>query len=89
MSGSHKIFDAIHKVTGGKISKEEASKIYEEVKENQRRLKSCEGPHDFHPVDPEEKIRRRYRCSKCQGEVDTVACSWYREGLKHGRAFPE
>jgi transposase-like protein len=83
--GEGKIFEVINKITGGKVTREEASQILKEVKANQARLNACEGPHDFQPMGPTDKLRQRYRCSKCQGEVESLARTWYEDGLRHAR----
>lgn len=70
----------------------ELDKILAAVKENRRKLDGCAGPHDFQPV--EDTILpsghrlsscHRYCCTKCQGEVDSIARHWYLRGFEHGR----
>ena len=59
--------------------------IWEQVKENHRKLRECPGPHDFHKIDEGKVFGPRYRCSVCQGEVCSTDYAWYRDGLEHGR----
>lgn len=54
------------------------------VRANARALKNCPGPHDFHELPGASGLNARHRCSKCAGEIDGVAYSWYVLGLDHG-----
>jgi hypothetical protein len=47
---------------------------------NERRLRRCVGPHDFH-----RDGRRGHKCRKCGGLVMGPEAFWYRVGLEHGR----
>ena len=77
-------FDAIAGAAG--VDRREMLEIWEEVKANHQRLKACVGPHDF-SIDaaPNRPIGKRWRCSKCGGEVDHIVKTWYEQGLEHGR----
>lgn len=65
-------------------AKAEMKKIFEEVKENHKKLDSC-NLHDF-SIDnnPEKLYGRKYQCTKCGGVVDSVTKSWYESGVAHG-----
>ena len=64
----------------------EAKALWEKVQANHRTLASCAGPHDFSDdLSPARTIGKRWRCTRCGGEVDGVARSHYQDGLKHGR----
>jgi len=61
-----------------------AQKIWEEVKENKRRLDSCEGVHDFSiDIDPEKNHNKRTQCTKCKGYVWPGNLYWYNKGVEH------
>lgn len=61
--------------------------ILAQVRANMAKLDGCSGPHDFQPIT-EQKFFCRYRCTKCQGEVDSHAKIWYAKGLKHAAPKP-
>lgn len=68
------------------MNKEEALKIFQEVKENHKKLDSCSG-HDFaEDVYPERKWGKRFRCTKCSGEVDYATKIWYEKGREHAKS---
>jgi hypothetical protein len=54
-----------------------------EVRANQAMLDGCEGPHEFERVDDAPKLFGRWRCSKCGGEIDNLARTWYARGFNH------
>lgn len=59
--------------------------ILHEAKVNQTNLRGCPGPHDFHPEDPAAVgFGAKYRCTRCEGVVDSHAHYWYRIGQDHG-----
>ena len=64
------------------MSRIDAHKILEQVKENTRRLSGCDVPHDFVPL-PSKKALPRYRCLKCGGEIGSIERHWYERGLAH------
>lgn len=65
---------------------EMARTVFEEVRENHRRLEGCPGPHDFGVTDQSGfNFGQKYTCSKCGGVLDGVALRWYLKGLEHGK----
>jgi hypothetical protein len=66
------------------LKSEDFNEIYEQVKANHSRLRSCPGPHDFQAVEP-GKVSSRYKCTKCNGDIDPVHYKWYMDGLRHGK----
>ena len=74
--------DTISEATG--IPRQDMLDIWERVKKNSAALEGCVGRHEFRAIDPTKKLSRRYRCSKCHGEVDSIAHHWYTIGLTHG-----
>lgn len=68
------------------LKREEIAKIWEEVKANQKRLRECEGPHEFEKTNDGLYARADYRCKRCKGRVNGQQYHWYEEGLKHGKA---
>jgi hypothetical protein len=69
------------------LEHKEMMKIWEDVKANHKRLRECVGPHDFVEASYVVEalgITRKYRCLKCDGIIDAIACDWYKLGLKHG-----
>ncbi len=63
----------------------DAKKIFEEVKENHRKLDSC-SLHDFSiDITPSKPYMKKFRCTNCSGEVDLTTKSWYEKGLQHGQ----
>ena len=76
--------DVLANVSG--MKKEEVQRAFDEAKENVRKLRSCEGPHDFEKVNDGLYLRAQYRCKKCGGLVRGHDYHWYEEGLKHGKA---
>lgn len=73
----------IEKLTG--IPSDESRRIFEEVKLNSARLENCAGPHDFEPHGDLRPFRRKWKCTKCEGVIDSIAKSWYDRGLRHGK----
>jgi hypothetical protein len=81
---SESIADALSRVSG--IPRSEMDEIWQQVKVNSERLRSCQRPHDFSEITRQiGSIPREYRCTKCQGTVDSIHRSWYIEGLKDGK----
>lgn len=69
-------------MTGGAISKPQILAMWEEIKENDRKLTECLGPHDFQStVD-----KRVFECAKCGGTIRISEKNWYEKGLEHGKA---
>ena len=60
-------------------------RIWEKVKENRDKLKSC-NRHEFSiDLDPEMILGKKWKCKNCLGTLDTVNKSWYEKGLTHGK----
>lgn len=78
------IVEAMNSI-GVRITEQESQDIFEQVKANFARLKACTGPHDFQPSQRMGTLIRKYKCSKCQGEADSIHVGWYRKGLEHGK----
>jgi hypothetical protein len=79
---THDSVDTISKATG--IPRQDMLDIWESVKKNSAALEGCLGRHDFQTIDPTKKFGARYKCSKCQGEIDATGYHWYTIGLAHG-----
>lgn len=78
------LFETMEKITG--ISQEEQKRIFENVRNNRKKLESC-SHHDFLieiPV-PHSKIQKKYQCTHCKGIVDSQEKYWYELGLLHAR----
>lgn len=70
------------------MDKEKIREIVRQVQENHKRLRACPGPHDFvleGESEPMTLANRKYRCTRCNGTIDSMAYSWYTKGLDHGR----
>lgn len=63
-------------------SREEAKRLWEEVRANQDRLATCSN-HGFVAISETSEHRRRYRCMHCRGEIDANAYRWYMCGRQH------
>jgi DNA-directed RNA polymerase subunit M/transcription elongation factor TFIIS len=64
------------------ISKDGMKKIWDNVKENHKKLDSC-NLHDFSiDLNPEKKIGKRWQCQKCSGKVDAAVKEWYESGVR-------
>lgn len=59
--------------------------IWEEAKENKKRLDSCMGPHQFSPLARNAAANAKMYCTLCQGGADRMTVEWYQRGLLHGR----
>lgn len=57
--------------------------IWHDAKVNQTALNGCPGPHAFQVIDPEKKFGAKYRCTRCQGTIDSHAHYWYGLGRDH------
>ena len=73
--------EVLSRVSG--LSQEEVKRIWSEVRENQKRLDDCIGPHEFSKLD--DKIDGEFLCSKCGGKIRGHDFSWYQKGLEHGK----
>lgn len=84
MSAKEDTLKVLENVSG--LSRDEIGKIWDEVRENSKRLKECPGPHEFEKTNDGLFARADYRCKKCGGRVKGPQYHWYEEGLKHGKA---
>jgi rubrerythrin len=86
MNRTEKKYDLLDVLSGvSGLGKGEAKKIFEEVKENQKRLEGCEAPHEFSLEDPAKPLRSKWVCRKCGGKVQHGDHHWYALGLAHGK----
>lgn len=77
------------------MTKRKALEIMELVKENHARLCSChlhefveisEGDLDYSGIKYESRILgKKYKCTNCGGEVDSMTKHWYDKGVEHGK----
>jgi len=77
MSDALKTLEA---VTG--IDRARMTTLWEEVKENGRKLNSC-ARHDFAKIEPIVTMNQKYQCIHCLGTIDGIAHSWYSKGRAH------
>ena len=63
-------------------------KIWEDVKENHKKLNSCT-IHDFKDITPDRPFGKKYKCMNCGAELDGINVSYYNLGLKHGKGSIE
>ena len=70
--------DKLSKATG--LHRANVMELWASVKANSAKLDSCPR-HDFVKID--NLIGGKYRCSRCDGETDSIAVRWYLDGLKH------
>jgi hypothetical protein len=74
--------------TGGVIIDEENTmgSPREDIRENQKRLSSCDVPHNF-TIDttPEKQLGKRWKCEKCRGIIGSANKAWYLQGLRHAK----
>jgi len=81
MTAPETLGDALTRVSG--IPRTEMTSLWEEVKENHRRLAECDY-HTFTDITPDNPLNKKYRCNHCQGEIDSRAYYWFMRGLAHG-----
>ena len=75
--------EVLSKVSG--LKQKVVNEIWENVKANRAMLESC-SLHDFSiDLKPEQAYGKRFRCSKCGGEVDHITKLWYEKGIEHAR----
>jgi hypothetical protein len=65
------------------FDKETLDKIWKQVKENSKKLDSCD-LHEFERLEP-KKFGSKYKCKKCEGECSGTDYLWYLKGLEHGK----
>lgn len=63
----------------------EARTLWDECVAKGRALDACPR-HTFVDATPERKLGKRWRCSACGGEIDTVQRRMYDQGFAHGKA---
>lgn len=61
------------------ISKEEMGRLFQQVKENHKRLAGC-AHHNFADITPDKPLNKKYRCQNCQGEIDSTQYLWFTRG---------
>jgi len=73
--------DVLAKLSG--IPENEVSVIYKNVMDNQKKLESCKR-HDF-SIDtvPHTTINKTWKCTQCEGKVNSSAKMWYELGFLH------
>lgn len=60
--------------------------VWEQVKENQAKLNSCQ-QHKFSiDVTPNQSWNKQYECEHCGGYVPVQAKRWYEMGVTHEKA---
>lgn len=71
------------------MSREELLDIATKVRVNHHKLDACKD-HRFELIPNAEipgfRLKHRYRCAHCGGEIDAIAHHWYQLGREHGRA---
>jgi hypothetical protein len=59
------------------------------IRENHARLAAC-ADHDFtEDITPERAVLKHWRCTRCQGEVDSINKIWYEAGRRQERSKHE
>ena len=70
---------ALSSLTG--LPRAEVESLAAQVKANHARLNDCAW-HEFHPIAGRDRLRKRYRCARCGGEVDSHAYYWHEQGRR-------
>lgn len=65
------------------ITKEEMSETWRRAAANIAALNECDG-HVFEDTKTSNVLDKRWRCTKCHGEVRTSEKKFYEQGLAHG-----
>ena len=73
-------FKVLSQVSGW--PEKEVKGIWEQVKINYEKLKSCTG-HQFGQIDVKKIRTRRVRCQGCGGFMSVIDIGIYREGYAH------
>jgi hypothetical protein len=60
------------------------SEVLADVRANLEMLEKCPGPHNFQKIDDGKTFGAKWRCTACDGVVDSVGFVWYTRGLFHG-----
>jgi hypothetical protein len=58
-------------------------KMATHIEENLRNLNKCTKHNFAIDITPEKKFDKRYKCTKCGGEVSATAKYWYEKGREH------
>ena len=77
----HNVLEALGKASG--LDSGEVDRVFEDVKVNHAKLDACDG-HDFEPCERIGELVRSYRCTRCDGVLDTIMRLWYERGRVHG-----
>lgn len=65
------------------MNKEEGKKLLADIRANNAKLNAC-SLHDFSiDATPERQIDKRWRCTRCGGEVFANSKTWYDKGIQH------
>lgn len=72
-----------------RIGRECLKEIWEEVKENRRRLDNCVGHHQFGRVRFANGIARDVTCDVCGGSMSVMSALDYRRGFAAAGGNPE
>ncbi len=67
------------------MSPADAKNLWADVQANQARWEFCPGPHVLVDTTPDKQLGKRWRCSLCGGECNSVEKYHYEQGLQHGR----
>ena len=82
-NGSYNGVTAMAEVTG--LPQGEIASLFEQVKANHKKLDGCPW-HEFEPIPLDQgitaRMKDRYRCKRCQGEVDSSAYHWHEQGRR-------
>lgn len=62
-----------------------SDKLWEEVKENCSKLRSC-NKHDFSiDITPDRTFGKKWQCANCKGTVDNLIKYWFELGYKQAK----
>jgi hypothetical protein len=71
------------------LSREDMKEVWKRVQANHKRLDACPD-HDFEPLPGAKPslggLPSKYRCKRCNGQIDGVAYRWYVQGRAHEKA---
>lgn len=84
MVDKHDGAEALSRVSG--VPREGVMEIWEQVKENRRKLDACDGPHEFdEQTGSVLSSRKTFVCRKCGGALRASEYNWYQKGLEDGK----
>lgn len=66
------------------MNKEDIKRIWQDVRDNSKRLEQCVVPHNFAQHDA--AILPKWKCTKCGGIVSNSDYYWYTKGLEHAQS---